>query len=158
MAEKKRDARKKTEATEKGPLADKLVGLKWGLFFIWLGLVLLLKLGAGVGLLGIGVIALGVQVSRKYFKLSLEWFWVIVGLLFTLVGLWDVFETTLPLVAVLLIVAGLTLLIFALQGKSLMREKALNERRCSTRELLALSCQLTGNIRNPRNQRAMLCS
>jgi hypothetical protein len=122
MAEGKKESRMQLKANEKNPLADKLVGIKWGLFFIWVGLVLLLKLGAGVGLLGIGVIALGLQVSRKYFGLPLEWFWVIVGLLFTLVGLWDVFETTLPLVAVLLIVAGLTLLVFALQGKSLMRE------------------------------------
>jgi hypothetical protein len=122
MAEEKKELRTELKANEQGPLADKLVGMKWGLFFIWVGLVLLLKLGAGVGLLGIGVIALGVQVSRKYFKLPFEWFWVIVGLLFTLVGLLDVFETTLPLVAVLLIAAGLTLLIFALQGKSLMRE------------------------------------
>jgi len=122
MAEEKRGSRTQLKPTAEGPLADKLVGVKWGLFFIWLGLVLLLKLGAGLGLLGIGVIALGVQVSRKHVKLPLEWFWIIVGLLFTLVGFWDLFETTLPLVAVLLIVAGLTLLIFALQGKSLMRE------------------------------------
>jgi len=122
MAEGKKESRTELKANEGDPLADKLVGVKWGLFFIWVGLVLLLKLGAGGGLLGIGVIALGLQVSRKYLKLPLEWFWVIVGLIFTLVGLWDIFETTLPLVAVLLIVAGLTLLIFALQGKSLMRE------------------------------------
>jgi hypothetical protein len=122
MAEEKKEIRRELKAGEEGPLADKLVGVKWGLFFIWVGLVLLLKLGAGVGLLGIGAIALGVQVSRKYLKLPLVWFWVAVGSLFTLVGLWDIFETTLPLVAVLLIVAGLTLLIFALTGKSLMRK------------------------------------
>lgn len=122
MVEGKKELRTELKAAQEGPLADKLVGLKWGFFFIWVGLVLLLKLGADVGLLGIGVIALGIQVSRKYFKLPLEWFWVVVGLIFTFVGLWDLFETTLPLVAVLLIVAGLTLLTFALSGKNLMRE------------------------------------
>jgi hypothetical protein len=122
MADKKKESGTVLKTTDRDPLADKLVGVKWGLFFIWVGLVLLLKLGAGGGLLGIGVIALGLQVSRKYLKLRFEWFWVSVGLIFTFVGLWDIFETTLPLVAVLLIVAGLTLLIFALQGKSLMRE------------------------------------
>ncbi len=122
MAAEKKELRTGLKANEQGSLADKLVGVKWGLFFIWVGLVLLLKLAASVGLLGIGVIALGLEASRKHFKLPLEWFWVIVGLLFALVGLWDLFETTLPLVAVLLIVAGLTLLIFALKGKSLMRK------------------------------------
>ena len=122
MAKGKKESGTALKTTDRDPLADKLVGVKWGLFFIWVGLVLLLKLGAGGGLLGIGVIALGLQVGRKYLKLPFEWFWVVVGLIFTIVGLWDIFETTLPLVAVLLIVAGLTLLIFALQGKSLMRE------------------------------------
>ncbi len=122
MAEEKKEVPPGLKANEQEALADKLVGVKWGLFFIWIGLVLLLKLGAGGGVLGIGAIALGLQVGRKYFKLPFEWFWVIVGLIFILVGFWDTFETTLPLVAVLLIVAGLTLLVFALQGKSLMRK------------------------------------
>ena len=54
MAEAKKESRTQLKANEKDPLADKLAGVKWGLFFIWVSLVLLLKLGAGGGLLGIG--------------------------------------------------------------------------------------------------------
>ncbi len=92
-------------------LADKLPAIGWSLFFIWVGIVLLVKLDAGVGLLGVGVITLAVQVVRKYLNLKLEGFWVVIGLLFVVGGLWELFEPNLPLVPILLIVAGAALLV-----------------------------------------------
>jgi hypothetical protein len=60
---------------------------------------------------GVGVITLAVQVVRKYLNLKLEGFWVVIGLLFVVGGLWELFEPDLPLVPILLIVAGAALLI-----------------------------------------------
>lgn len=95
-------------------LARRLGGAGWGLFFAWMGLALLMDVGTGVGLLGVGVITLGVQAARNYFGLRLEGFWVVVGLLFAMGGLWELFEVKLSLVAILLIAAGLALIVSAL--------------------------------------------
>lgn len=100
----------KPETTEKHA-PDKFGTVGWALFFIWVGIAFLAGFHIGVGLLGIGVITLGVQIARKQANLQLEGFWVVIGLLFLLGGLWELFEPTLPLLPILLIVAGLLLLI-----------------------------------------------
>lgn len=100
---------------EQRHLARKLDAVNWGLFFAWIGIVLLMELGTGVGLLGVGVITLGAQSARSYFNLKLEGFWVVVGSLFVVGGLWELFEVELSLLAVLLIAAGLALLVSSLR-------------------------------------------
>jgi len=99
----------KTTGTHK--FADKLSTVGWSLFLLWVGIALLMKLDASVGLLGVGVITLVVQGARKYFNLKLEGFWVVIGLLFVVGGLWEIYKPNLPLVPVVLIVAGAVLLI-----------------------------------------------
>jgi hypothetical protein len=92
-----------------GDLGGKLSVVGWGLFVIWIGIVFLASIGAWVALLGIGVITLGMQVVRKVVGLVLEGFWVIVGLLFVLGAIWDLLGTTVPLLPILLIAAGVGL-------------------------------------------------
>jgi len=99
----------KTPNTQK--FADKLSTVGWSLFLIWVGIALLIKLDVSIGLLGVGVITLVVQVARKYFNLKLEGFWVVIGLLFVAGGLWEIFKPNLPLMPILLIVAGSALLV-----------------------------------------------
>ena len=106
--DKTTDVGQKTTGTRN--LADKLPAIGWSLFFIWIGIALLMKLDASIGLLGVGVITLAVQVVRKYLNLKLEGFWVVIGLLFVVGGLWELFEPNLPLVPILLIAAGSALL------------------------------------------------
>lgn len=91
--------------------AGKLDTIGWALFFIWVGVAFLIKTGFGIGLLGIGIITLGVQIARTSYKLKIEAFWLIVGILFFLGGLWELFEPSLPLVPIVLIVAGLIMLL-----------------------------------------------
>ena len=62
-------------------------------------------------MLGIGVITLGVQVARTRYGLKTETFWIIVGILFVLGGLWQLFEPDIPIIPILLIVAGLIVLL-----------------------------------------------
>ncbi len=102
---------KRKRRAQKSDLERKLDGLGWGLFFVWIGTVMLMDLGSGVALLGIGVITLGVQATRKLWDLKIESFWVVVGLVFFLSGIWSLFESKLPLVPILLIVAGLAVLV-----------------------------------------------
>lgn len=102
---------------EQHELAKKLEAAGWGAFFLWVGIALLWDVGWGVGLLGIGLITLAGQAARKYFNLKLEGFWVVVGVLFVLGGLGTLYEVQLPLVPIVLIVAGVALLISVFTGK-----------------------------------------
>ncbi|MHC4534644.1 MAG: hypothetical protein ACYS6K_11885 [Planctomycetota bacterium] len=101
------------EPKPSGPpkFANKLSAAGWGLFFIWIGIALLLELSAGIILLGIGAITLLVQVARKYLNLRLEFFYVVIGLLFMIGGFWENYKPDFPLIPVFLIVVGTGLLL-----------------------------------------------
>ena len=86
MSEEKTANSEELKADEKSGLVAKLSAGGWGLFGIWIGIVMLAKIGAGIGLLGVGIITLGMQVVRKCFSLSLEGFWLVVGVLSIVAG------------------------------------------------------------------------
>jgi len=96
----------------------RITTIGWGLFFIWLGFVLMLKAGSGLILLGVGLISLGMQVARKYSGLDSDGFWIVVGALFVVVGVWEMFDIQLPLMSVFLIVIGGAFLVSAFKGRS----------------------------------------
>jgi hypothetical protein len=99
------------KSTNPPKFANKLPAAGWGLFFIWTGIALLLKLGAGIILLGIGAIALLVQAAHKYLNLRLKVFNVIIGLLIMIGGFWENYKPDSPLIPVFLIVVGTGLLV-----------------------------------------------
>lgn len=115
--------KKRAKRARKSDLDRKMDGLGWGLFFVWIGAVMLANLGAGAAMLGIGVITLGVQGARKIWGLKLESFWLVLGLVFTLAGLWSLMDTKLQVVPVLLIVAGLIILVSAFGGRRRKKER-----------------------------------
>ena len=96
---------------ERQEIAEKLDAACWGAFFLWVGIALLWEAGWGAGLLGVGLITLAGQTARRYFRLKLEGFWVVVGVLFLAGGLGAQYELELPMGPIVLIVAGLALLI-----------------------------------------------
>jgi hypothetical protein len=98
-------------------VAKKLDAAGWALFFIWVGIALLLDVGWGIGLIGIGLITLAGQGARKYFGLKLEGFWLIVGLLFLVGGIYHVVQVELNLVPILLIIVGVALLVSIFRKK-----------------------------------------
>lgn len=99
------------KSTTPPKFAHKLPAAGWGLFFIWIGIAMLLKLSTGVILLGIGTITLLVQLARKYLNLRLEIFYVVIGLLFMIGGFWENYKPDFPLIPVFLIVLGTGLLL-----------------------------------------------
>ncbi len=103
-------------SAEQEKFAKKLESAAWGLFFVWVGISFLAKLGMGLGLLGIGIITLGAQMARIAHKLKLEWFWVMIGVIFVLGGIWELFTPVIPLVPILLIVAGTAIFFIHLKG------------------------------------------
>lgn len=89
----------------------------WGLFFIWVGISILAGFSFAVGLLGVGIITVGVQLVRKFYNLKLEGFWLIVGLLFIIGGIWELLRIEVQLVPILIIVAGIVILISIFKHK-----------------------------------------
>lgn len=106
-----------TKPTAKSDWAGRLDTIGWALFFIWVGIAFLLDFGFGIGLVGIGLITLGVQIARTRHSLKAETFWVIIGVLFVLGGFWQLFEPDIPLIPILLIVAGLIVLLSVMRKK-----------------------------------------
>ena len=82
----------------------------WGLFFIWVGASLLMELSWGVGIIGVAAIIFLMQTARRYFGRQLEKFWVVVGVLFLLGGIWELNQVQVDLAPILLIVVGGALL------------------------------------------------
>ena len=108
--------------TSKHVLHKKLDAASWGLFFIWIGIALVAHVGWGAGLLGVGIIILGAQVTRKYFGLKLEGFWVAVGFLFVVGGFCRLVNVQLGLLPILCIIAGVALLVSTLiRGREINR-------------------------------------
>jgi len=97
----------------------RITTIGWGIFFIWLGLVLMLQAGTGLILLGVGIISLGMQVARRYAGLDSDGFWVLVAILFVIVGVWELFGVKLPLMSVFLVVIGAAFLVSALKSGSM---------------------------------------
>ena len=104
--------------TEPWLRARKLDATLWGVFFLWVGIALLAGLSWGVGLLGIGLITLGGQTARKTIGLELEGFWVVVGVLFLLAGVWSLLSVEIALIPFLLIIAGIALLVSAVRART----------------------------------------
>ncbi|MDH3698864.1 MAG: hypothetical protein OEQ81_09375 [Flavobacteriaceae bacterium] len=100
----------------KSGVESRIEGIAWGLFFLWVGIAFLTDLSNGIGLLGVGVITLGAQLIRKSYGFEFEGFWLVVGLGFTLGGLWEFMDPGIALVPVLLIIAGLALLYSVWKG------------------------------------------
>jgi hypothetical protein len=111
-----------SKTTEKHHISEKLAAGGWGLFFLWLGIAFLAKVGMGIGLLGVGIITLGGQVARKYFKLKLEGFYVVVGSLFLAGGIWELYTPKVSLVPILLIAAGCAMIVSVFLGKHRLKK------------------------------------
>lgn len=94
-------------------VAGRLEAVGWGAFFIWVGIAILADVGWGPALLGIGLIILGGQLARWLYRLRLEGFWLLVGAGFLVGGAWQIVDTGLPLLPVLLVLAGAALVVTA---------------------------------------------
>ncbi|UCH72628.1 MAG: hypothetical protein JSU82_09530 [Rhodospirillales bacterium] len=95
------------EATGKKDLSDRVDAAGWGLFFVWLG---------------IAAVILGEAALRWRLGLKVGGFWVAIGAVFLLGGLWELLAVPWPLVPVLIILCGMAILWGALSGRYVMRK------------------------------------
>jgi hypothetical protein len=94
-----------SSSTNKG-IGRRLDAAGWGLFFIWVGVSLLMGFSWGVGLIGVAAVIFLKQAARRYFGRKLETFWVVVGVFFLLGGIWELYQFQVGLAPVLLIALG----------------------------------------------------
>jgi predicted benzoate:H+ symporter BenE len=116
MSEKNNIHEYKTARNKK--LEHRIAALGWGVFFIWTGVALLAHIGWGVGLMGVAILILGGQVLRYYSGLRVVGFWIVMGSLFFLGGIWKLFDVQLDLIPILCIGVGAALLLSVLVCKA----------------------------------------
>lgn len=91
---------------KKKRITHRLDSAGWALFLMWVGVSLLMDLSWGVGLVGVFAIMFLGQAARRSLGLKLQWFWVVVGLLFLLGGVWELTHLDVDLMPIVLILAG----------------------------------------------------
>lgn len=96
-------------------IQNRIAGVAWGTFLLWVGLCFLLEISTGLTLLGIGVITLGAQGVRRMVSLHTEGFWVFVGLMFALAGVWELFAIGTPLLPVVAVLCGIALILASIR-------------------------------------------
>jgi hypothetical protein len=105
------------EVMDNRGLEKKLEAAGWGLFFVWIGAAIITGIGWGTGLIGVGAIILCGQVARRYLVVKTEGFPILLGSLFVIGGIWELFTIQSSLAPVLCIIAGLAMLASALLSK-----------------------------------------
>lgn len=96
--------------------ARQLDAVRWGLFFVWIGIAILLGLGWGWALLGVAAIILGGAAIRSFKGLPVEGFWIAVGVVLLACAFWEFFAISWPMLPFLIIGFGLVMLLRAFRG------------------------------------------
>lgn len=107
---------------EDSGFARQLDTVSWGLFIIWTGAAILLDIGWDWGLLGVAVIILGGATVRWFKRMAIQGFWVAVGFVLLICALWKFLAISWPLIPVLIIGFGLTVLMGAFRGQQPRKE------------------------------------
>jgi hypothetical protein len=97
-------------SADEGARAQKIDSAAWALFFIFVGVALLMQVPWGWFLTGVGVVVAGAQIVRWQSGLKVEPFWVACAAVLIAGGVWDLLALPLPLAPVLLIALGVVLL------------------------------------------------
>jgi hypothetical protein len=84
--------------------------IAWAIFFIWVGLALLVDLPWGWFFLGVAVLILAVQFARRQMDAPVEGFWLACGVVLLVGALWQLVGISWPLLPTLLILLGVVLL------------------------------------------------
>jgi hypothetical protein len=106
--------------TDKRALNKRLESIAFGLFLIMMGgLALIPKSSVPQGLwaLGAGLVLLGLNAARRYYGIKMSTGTIVLGLIALSSGAGDLLGIKLPLLEILIIVAGVNMLFNALFGK-----------------------------------------
>lgn len=111
MAQDPEDPRPNPPPAPKDGPARTLETAGWALALVWTGIAMLFGFGAPILLIGLGILTLVMQGLRATSGLGPEVFWLVLGAVFLVAGIWEVLSgTSFPIVEVALILFGLALL------------------------------------------------
>lgn len=102
--------------TPVAPLSERLDGISWAFFFIWIGAALLADLSWGWTLFGVGALILATQAAQFLKTGKAHGFWIICGAAVLASSAWTVLGLEWPLAPVLLVLLGVTMLVSTLLG------------------------------------------
>ena len=97
-----------------------LDSIGWGLFFILLGSIWLVPesmVPEGLFLIGLGVIFVGLNSVRYILGRAASLFWIVVGLILLTIGISDFLGMDLPVIPMIVIIIGISMIIKPLIGK-----------------------------------------
>ena len=98
----------------KRTIDKQLDAIGWGLFFVMIGVLLLLPEGIvpeDTWLIGMGAIIFGVTGIRYLFGIRIQRFWTVIGILALTFGVSGVFSLDLPIFQMLLIIFGISIIL-----------------------------------------------
>jgi hypothetical protein len=113
MAEQKDPPKGKID-TQKSALDKRLDALGWGLFLIMIGCLWLIpdeSVPAGIWLIGTGLIILVLMGVRYMYGIKISGFWLVLGILALIFGISDFFGLGLPLLPILIIIIGVSIVV-----------------------------------------------
>ena len=95
-------------------LDKRLESIGWALFFIMIGVLLIVPEGffpEGTWLLGTAIVILGFEGIRYLLKIKINVFWIGIGGLFLIFGIDELYALDLPIIPIFIILFGISLLL-----------------------------------------------
>ena len=97
-----------------------LDSIGWGMFFILLGGIWLVPesmVPEGLFLIGLGVIFLGLNIVKYVAGRAVSPFWVVIGLILLIIGISDSLGMDIPVIPIIVIIIGVSMIVKPLIGK-----------------------------------------
>ena len=106
---------------QKQALDKRLESFAWALFFVMSGILWIMPkelVPEGGWLIGTGLIILGFSGIRYLYRIKIEGFWLVMGIIFLSFGLSEYFRVELPLFPILIILIGMSIIYKAFFSKT----------------------------------------
>ncbi len=106
---------------QKQAMDKRLESIGWAFFFVMSGILLVMPEGMvpeGAWLIGTGLIILVFSAIRYLYRIKIEGFWLVMGILFLSFGLSGYFSLDLPILPILLVLFGMSITYKAFLGKN----------------------------------------
>ncbi|WP_316163523.1 hypothetical protein [Bradyrhizobium sp. SZCCHNRI20481] len=91
-------------------IAGQIDAVAWAVFFIWVGIAMLVPVPWEWFLMGVGILILAAEYARWQMGIRIEGFWVACGVVCFAGGLWALLNLPWPLAPILIIGLGVWLL------------------------------------------------
>ncbi len=98
---------------QKQAMDKRLDSIGWALFFVMSGILWIMPeelVPEGAWLIGTALIILGFSAIRYLYRIKIEGFWLVMGILFLSFGLAEYFSLNFPILPILLVLFGISII------------------------------------------------